>query len=261
MSTPHWMLKRAAEQSAADIGCSPEDLFGNENVCVSADSLRNAARRWLPDPPILHMVSYGPCVATLVMPQAEKAVAELLENGGGPAWKYFQPEYTSRFAQILADAGAKAYLALDICYLPGALRADVRPALQPDAVIRILKPVDFAGLYSPEWGNALTLKRPQADVLGAGAYIGGELVGLAGCSEETPSMWQIGVDVLPEYRRRGLARRLVSTLTAAASERGHVPYYTAAQANIQSLGTATAVGLQPAWAQLTAMPRDEQGAE
>lgn len=38
----------------------------------------------------------------------------------------------------------------------------------------------------------------------------GELIGLAGCSADCETMWQIGIDVLPEYRKR----RIVEKVTA-----------------------------------------------
>ena len=28
----------------------------------------------------------------------------------------------------------------------------------------------------------------------------------SGCSADTPELWQIGIDVLPEYRGRGIAK-------------------------------------------------------
>ena len=37
-----------------------------------------------------------------------------------------------------------------------------------------------------------------------------KLVGLAACSADCDNMWQIGVDVLPEYRRMGIASSLDS---------------------------------------------------
>lgn len=38
------------------------------------------------------------------------------------------------------------------------------------------------------------------------------IIGIAVCSADTPELWQIGIDVLPEYRGRGIAKALVSLL-------------------------------------------------
>ena len=37
------------------------------------------------------------------------------------------------------------------------------------------------------------------------AYDNGKLIGLADCSADCETMVQIGVDVMPEYRRKGAA--------------------------------------------------------
>ena len=76
--------------------------------------------------------------------------------------------------------------------------------------------------------------RKELDVLGVGAYDNGKLIGLAGCSADCDDMWQIGVDVLPEYRRKGIASALTSNLAVEIIERGKVPFYCCAWSNIRS---------------------------
>ena len=65
-------------------------------------------------------------------------------------------------------------------------------------------------------------------------------------------MWQIGVDVLAQYRRQGIASALTSGLAAEVLRRGIVPFYCCAWANIRSARNALKSGFRPAWAQLTA---------
>ena len=48
---------------------------------------------------------------------------------------------------------------------------------------------------------------PDMDVPGVGAYDNGRLVKLAACSADGDTMWQIGIDVLPKYRRKGIASK------------------------------------------------------
>ena len=114
---------------------------------------------------------------------------------------------------------------------------------------------DFQELYTETWSNALCRDRKQLDVLGVGAYAEGRLVGLAGCSADCESMWQIGIDVLPEYRRQGIASALTSRLAFEIMERGKVPFYCAAWSNIKSVRNALRSGFRPAWAELTAKDR------
>lgn len=65
-------------------------------------------------------------------------------------------------------------------------------------------------------------------------------------------MWQIGIDVLPEYRRQGIASALTSRLALEILSRGKVPFYCAAWSNIRSVRNAIKSGFRPAWADITA---------
>jgi len=66
------------------------------------------------------------------------------------------------------------------------------------------------------------------------------------------NMWQIGIDVLPEYRRQGIAAALVSGLAAEILQRGKVPFYCCAWSNLPSARCAIKSGFTPAWVELTA---------
>ena len=88
-----------------------------------------------------------------------------------------------------------------------------------------------------------------------GAYTQGKLIGLAGCSADCDTMWQIGVDVLPEYRRNGIAAALTSHLAVEIMKRDKVPFYCSAWSNIRSARNAIKSGFIPAWVEMTAKPR------
>ena len=122
--------------------------------------------------------------------------------------------------------------------------------------LRILTQEDFAELYLPEWSNALCKERKHLDVLGVGAYDNGRLIGLAGCSADCDTMWQIGIDVLPEYRRQGIASALTSRLAVEILKRGKVPFYCAAWCNVKSVRNAIRSGFRPAWVEMTAKSFD-----
>ena len=121
--------------------------------------------------------------------------------------------------------------------------------------IRVLHPQDFQALYLPQWSNALCADRKENDVLCVGAYDGETLIGLAGASADCETMYQIGIDVLPEYRRQGIAAALTSRLTEEILDLGKVPFYCAAWSNIRSVRNAITCGYRPAWVELTARER------
>ena len=86
---------------------------------------------------------------------------------------------------------------------------------------------------------------------GFGVSKSDKLVGLAGCSADCEAMWQIGIDVLPEYRRQNIASALTSRLALETLERGKIPFYCAAWCNIKSVRNAIKSGFRPAWVETT----------
>ena len=206
------------------------------------------ARKYLSLPFFCDLVSYGGNVVASVAPEAEAAVRAYVER--------YAPEHCFETPNMNVLADALRPFGMRICFMAEYFLPDVSRMRQWDCgyALKVLGPADFAGLYRPEWSNALCEKRRELDVLAVGAYDGARLVGLAGCSADCESMWQIGVDVLPGYRRRGVAAALTSRLAAETLARGKVPFYCAAWSNIKSVRNAVKCGFVPAWAELTAKP-------
>lgn len=76
---------------------------------------------------------------------------------------------------------------------------------------------------------------------------------------ETPSMqvitmWQIGVDVIPEMRQQGIASALTSKLAIEILNYDKVPFYCCAWSNIKSVRNAIKSGFRPAWVEMTIKP-------
>ena len=84
------------------------------------------------------------------------------------------------------------------------------------------------------------------------ALDGDTVMGMAGCSADTPELWQIGIDVLPEYRKRGVGRALVTLLRNEALRRGAVPYYGTSLSNLPSWRIALGSGFYPLWVETEA---------
>lgn len=75
-----------------------------------------------------------------------------------------------------------------------------------------------------------------------------KVVGVAGVAPTAvPDMWEVGVDVLPEYRNQGIATSLVISLTKELLDRNIVPFYSASITNIGSQLVAARSGYLPAW--------------
>ena len=244
------ILKIAMEQSAADLCAEAKDFERSENVIVLSRESENA-RRYLKLPFSCQLVSYGSNVVASISP----AFREITENyiNTYPVEHLFETPNLHVLNEALIKKGQK------ICFMAEYFLPDMDALLsrREESIpyeTRVLTQADFAELYHPEWSNALCESRKHLDVLGVGTYHNGKLVGLAGCSADCDTMWQIGIDVLPEYRRQGIASALTSRLTIEILNRGKVPFYCAAWCNIKSVRNAIRSGFRPAWVEMTAKP-------
>lgn len=91
------------------------------------------------------------------------------------------------------------------------------------------------------------------DVLGIGAYKNGEILGMAGASADSPLMWQIGINVMPQAEGLGIAKMLVQLLKNEIIKRGILPFYGTAISHLASQSVALGSGFHPAWIELAAM--------
>lgn len=241
------IMRIAMAQSAEDIGCEAEDFTNNENV-ITRFKLGNNARKYYKEPIIGTFVSYGSNVVAAVQDDIRELVEEYL--GRYEYYHLFETPNMTWLNDRLAEQGYGICFMAEY-YLPDVDRLTILPT---DYELRILEQKDFTNLYHPEWSNALCEDRKELDVLGVGAYEVEKLVGFAACSADADEMWQIGVDVLPDYRRHGIASALTSRLAKEILERGKVPFYCTAWSNVRSVRNAIKCGIIPAWVEMTIKP-------
>ena len=249
------ILEIAMEQSAVDLGCRAQDFTSEKNVIVSSRKDENC-RRYLELPFFCNLVSYGGNIVASIDPQIEEIVRSYIDRY--PAEHCFETPNFHVLNDALAPFGMRVcfmaeYFLPDVRYLDEERVGRMRGQVEKEGfVFRLLAQEDFGPLYQPRWSNALCEKRRELDVLGVGVYDGEELVGLAGCSADCEDMWQIGVDVLPACRTRGIASAMTGTLALEILRRGKVPFYCAAWSNIKSVRNAIRAGFRPAWVEMTA---------
>ena len=99
--------------------------------------------------------------------------------------------------------------------------------------------------------NALMFIPDCPDVIAVAAYNeNGEAVAMAGASSDSETMWQIGIDVIPEYRQKGLAVALVSLLKERILSMGKVPFYGTSESHSNSMDVAIRSGFMPAFTEV-----------
>lgn len=237
-------VRIAMEQSAIDLHCSAQDFCAEENRMVLSEP-DPAARVYLRLPFAANLVSYGHNIVASVSPALRDAIAGYIS--AFPWYHCFETPGLHALEDALAPFGMKSCFMAEY-FLPDVERLRVLRCPYP---IRLLTPESFGPLYTSEWSNALCAARREYDRLCAAAYDGDRLIGLAGASADCARMWQIGIDVLPVYRRRGVASALITRLSAEILARDKVPFYCAAWSNIPSVRSALRAGYHPAWVELT----------
>jgi hypothetical protein len=242
----------ARETLAADCGCAPE-LFGSEGVSIIRSRPAGGRRHW--PARALMVVAYG---AGAVVACSDVHLGWAVEN-----LVSLRRDQLFSTACIAAISGRikSEYPSWELGgphlrFLCASETLALEP--RPETVdVRLQAPAEFARLYSrrADLPNVLGQPGPEnTDRLVAAAYRGDVLLAAAGASEDAPRLWQIGVDTMVADRKRGLARLVVSQLTARLLSDGIAPYYSTLISNVVSQRVARAVGYWPAWIEMEARP-------
>ena len=252
MLTKDGIERKLKEQLALELNCAPEDFSGEENV-ITGPVLHENRRKFSDRPFFLQMATFG---AGAVISADERLHPRLREWAKGKRgfWLFEQHNYLE-LDRLLRGYGYKMALTHHM-FTPTTEIA----AVETGFPVRWLEQGDIPPFYGrEEFSNALCDRfRPERpDVLAVAALDGEEIMGMAGCSADTPELWQIGIDVLPRYRGRGIGKTLVALLRNEALRRGALPYYGTSLSNIASWRTALASGFLPAWVEAEARKAED----
>jgi hypothetical protein len=242
LETP--FLIKAKEQLALDYNCSPE-CFNGGGVTVTR-SAHKAGRRLFSDTPFfLNIASFGSgtviSAAGKVMPFAlriaEQKGSELLST----------PDISELYG-LAAKENRMVFQT--IYYLPQKEILDIPQLPESDGFsVRIIEGEDIRKLYPFGFDNAFCKKEGERRDTLAAIILSpeGKIVSAAGASSDSNVFWQIGIDTLPEYRKKNLAKVLTTVLSNEIACTGRIPYYSAVPQNIPSHRTALSSGFMPAW--------------
>lgn len=163
---------------------------------------------------------------------------------------FMEAPHLAALNRELAGFGAQIRHAHPFYTAEHALPVDTR-----DIVIRRYGQEDIAQFRGDErFGDAYGFCEDAPDVLGVAAMKDGHILGMAGASADSPSLWQIGINVLPEARDQGIAAMLVSLLRNDVLSAGRLPYYGTSISHLASQRVALRAGFLPSWFELVAAP-------
>lgn len=117
------------------------------------------------------------------------------------------------------------------------------PEPDPSVDIRLLQDDLLLALLPEGLRNEIAWALPRATV--AVAFSDGLPASICYSCWETETLWDISIDTVPEFRRRGLAEACTAFLIRTMRERGKEPVWGAEDSNVPSLRLAAKMGFVP----------------
>lgn len=244
-----YYYEKLLSQLSLELNCTSSDLCGSENI-VTLPKFSEGRRRYVPGVPFLQMATAGAGAVISADKQMHGFLRELIKDREGH--HIFELGNLSKIDTELNKYGWELHPTHHM-YLPCREvvtdgRFEVKWLFDDE-----IKP--FYG--DNRFPNAIcypTAYSGTPDRMAVCAYDGDKIMGMSGCSEDAPGWFQIGIDVLPEYRSRGLGSYLVTLVKNKVIERGGIPFYGTAAANVFSQSIAVNSGFRPAWVETDAKP-------
>lgn len=245
--------EKLLQQLSLDFNCSSADLQAHENI-ITVSKLNDGRRSYSPGKPFLQMVTAGE--NTVIM--ADECLHDFLHGfiRDVEGHRLFVFDNLMKLNDELSKYGYRM--------------ANTHHMFLPCRDVTTEEKFQVKWFYDEEinrfygdkrFPNAIAFPEPcpvRPDRIAVVATSGDTIMGMAGCSEDAPHWQQIGIDVLPEYRSRGIGSYLVTLLKNKIIEMGDVPFYGTAAANVQSQNIAVNSGFRPAWVETEAVKMDEE---
>lgn len=242
------ILMELKKQLAMDFNCTLADFDKKENI-ITANKDNPGRRVYAPHKEFFAMVTLGRNAVISADESMHEWLVKWSVNKEG-TW-LFEHNHLMELEAELQKYGKKLWQSHHM-FLPHPTFCN--PEI--DFKVKWFEQEDIRKLYGrEEFSNALCDKYlpERPDVLAVGAMEGENLIGLAGCSADTQLFWQLGIDVLTEYRGMGIGTKLVKLLKDEVFRRGAIPFYGTSLSNLHSWNIAISSGFYPAWVEIETM--------
>ena len=261
-------LSVAMKQASFDMMCNVQSFLKNEITVVSMDddekSQNRGNKKSIPNKLFCNLVYFGTGLVCTVDSKIYEKVKNLLENelNKNELYRVFEPEFIYKINEVLLPFNRRINCMANFC-LPSKNFFDTKtPSVNIENFsYRFFYDKEIASLYDEksfdsalDYGSCLSENpKIRKDKIALVAYVDNKIAGIAACTDDCDSMWQIGVDVLPEFRGKNIASFLVNKLAHKIIENGKVPYYCTAWSNIASRNTAIKAGFIPSWVEIASV--------
>lgn len=236
-------LPQLFAQLSHEYNCTPSDFTKAENV-LTLSKYSEKARAYSDEKPFFHMVTTGGNAVITAEECLHPFLKEFMKKTGHflfelPNLLPLEKEL-NKFGHTLSQS----------CHMFLPSR-DVEPLL--DLPVKWFYDKEIHGFYGDKrFPNAICeeYKPCRPDRIAVCACDGDRIMGMAGCSEDAKGWMQIGIDVLPEYRSRGVGTHLVTLLKNKITKQGDIPFYGTSLSNYHSWNIALKSGFEPAWVEI-----------
>ena len=240
-------IEQLYELLSKEYNCFPEDFCKQENI-LTVSVLQEGGRRYSKEKYFFHMATMGGNAVLTAEQCLHPFLQEFMKNRQGH-WLFELPnllplqQELNRFGYALTQTYHM--------FLP-AERVEPKKDFSVKWFYGKEKIEQFYG--DERFPNAICSEYlPQRpDRMVVCAYDGDSIIGMAGCSEDAPGWLQIGIDVLPEYRGKGVGTYLVTLMKNKILEEGSIPFYGTSLSNYHSWNIALNCGFRPAWLEIGA---------
>jgi RimJ/RimL family protein N-acetyltransferase len=238
----------AAKQSAIDLNCSIEDFFQQKNKVVLSQ-LNAGCKKYFEQPHFCQFACYGNSLVASVDKRIEEFMTSFVSKHLG--FRCFDmPQLNILNTEL--NKYKKCVGAIAEYYLPDITKAR---EVNLDFDIKILIGDEITKLYDDDrfhMALSYSCESERRDMIAVVGYKNGEIIGVAGASNDSATMWQVGIDVIPNFREKGIASVLTKIITNEILKLDIVPFYGTAWSNIASKNTAISSGYKSAWVELAA---------
>jgi len=245
------MRERLFELLAKEYNAMPEDFKKQEQV-LTEPALREGRRKYSREPYFFHMVTTGGNAVITADKRLHPFLEQWMQREQGH-WlferKNLRPleEELNRYGYELGDT---FHMFLPVKQVEPKGSAEVKWFVGREEIEPFYGDKRFPNAILPEFNP----DRPDCTVVCS--YENGEITAMAGCSEDAPGWMQIGIDVLPEHRSKGLGSYLVTLLKKRIEDEGNIPFYGTGIGNYHSWNIAINSGFRPAWLEIGAIKKD-----
>lgn len=240
------MMRALRELLALEFNCKPEDFTKQENILTVA-ALHAGRRVYSHEPYFFHMVTTGGNAVVTADACLHPFLREYI--AGTPGHFLFE---IPNLLPVERELNRHGYTLTQTHHMFLPCR-DTAPAqaypvkwFYGNAIHKFYGDARFPNAICPQFDP----DRPDRIVVCA--CDGGSIMGMAGCSEDAPHWQQIGIDVMPEYRSRGIGTYLVTLLKNEIASHGDIPFYGTSVSNYHSWNIAINSGFRPAWVEIGA---------